>query len=227
MPLALPFYWTRSRATALAATLLLHLAVAFWLLAARPAADGQRMVEPSPYEWLQPLPASLPPPPPELPRAVLEPVEPPFIALPVPAPGSPVLPATPDWSGTARAVADAVGGGPQRRTFGEMPKAPAGRPKEEHPPSIYEQPLPRVGTITTSPEGETVLWVSDNCYIPLESTSLTMQDFHQARQGVRRCQIGLGKKKPRDDLFDHLQPAPAPQQEPGCGPDAAGQSCRP
>jgi len=72
--------------------------------------------------------------------------------------------------------------------------------------------LPRVGTTVTTPEGETILWVSDYCYISLSSTSLTMQDFHAARQGMRRCIIPVGEREPRGDLFEHLERLPPGQQ---------------
>jgi len=54
--------------------------------------------------------------------------------------------------------------------------------------------------------------VSDYCYISLGSTSLTMKDFHEARQGVRRCIIPIGEAEPRGDLFDHLKRPPHEQQ---------------
>jgi hypothetical protein len=65
--------------------------------------------------------------------------------------------------------------------------------------------------------------------------SLTMQDFHKARQGVRRCQYGVGKKKPRGNLFDPVkrppkslpEPRQPEQQEPGCRPEGGAQSCAP
>jgi hypothetical protein len=111
----------------------------------------------------------------------------------------------PDWFADARAVADAIGKEPSYRKFGETPKAPPGRPKEEYPPSIWEKPLERVGKAYRTPEGEQILWVSDNCFISLGSQSLTMADFHKARNGVRRCNIGAGRREPRGDLFDHLK----------------------
>lgn len=200
----MPFWWNRSRAASLAAALLLHVALAAWLLAWR-VGMPVRWVPEVPPIWL-PAVSPVEPPLPVAPLpARIEAVEPDSIVPSEFAPEAPIAVPAPDWGGAARAVAGAIGKEPERRRFGEMPKAPAGRPKEVLPPSIYEKPLPRVGTTTTSPEGETVLWVSDNCYIPLESTTLTMQDFHKARQGIRRCQIGLGKKKPRGDLFDHLK----------------------
>lgn len=209
------------------ATLLLHAVLAAWLLAVSVAPPRGQVERVLPI-WLPPAPPRLPPPPVEPWPSTLDAIEPSVLPILEPASEALFAPTAPDWEGDAREVARAIGGGTARRTFGEMPKAPPGRPKEEYPPSIYDKPLPRVGTTVTTPEGETILWVSDNCYIPLESMSLTMQDFHKARQGIRRCQIGLGKRKPRGDLFDHLKrPPPPEQQEPGCRPAGGTQSCAP
>jgi hypothetical protein len=235
MDLPLPSTWNRSRATALAATLLLHAVVALWLLTARPTPAPVLIEQPLPV-WLPTLRDRTPPPPVEPLPVTIEPVEP--LALPVrePGPDSAISRPAPDWEGTAREVARGVGGGVEQRRFGPEPEdEPRQLRSKRPPPSIFERPLPRVGTTVTSPEGETVLWVSDNCYIPIASMSLTMQDFHKARQGVRRCQYGVGKKKPRGDLFDPIkrppkplpEPRPREPQEPGCRPEGGAQSCAP
>lgn len=224
MDLELPARWNRPRATALGATLLLHVVVIAWLLALR---FDLPLELPTAVEqvWM-PIPLS----PPRRSDAVS--VLPPPGTAPItisprsePMPELSVAPFY-DFEGTAKDVAGAFGGGPSRRTFGGPLEAAPRRPKEETPPSIWPKPLPRVGTTVTTPEGETILWVSDYCFISLSSRSLTMQDFHQARQGVRTCilyQFG-GKKKPRDDLFDAIK-RPPPPQEPGCGKDGIGLSC--
>jgi hypothetical protein len=213
MDLALPKTWNRSRATALAATLLLHAVVAVWLLTARSTLPPNRVEQPTAI-WLPTLTDRTPPPPVEPLPVTIEPVEPSVLPVLEPAPDSPVSRPVPDWEGTAREVARGIGGGVERRRFGAEPEdEPRQLKSKRPPPSVFERPLPRVGTTVTTPEGETILWVSDNCYIPIESMSLTMQDFHKARQGVRRCQYGVGKKKARGDLFDHLKkPAPPRQQ---------------
>jgi hypothetical protein len=225
----------RSRATALAATLLLHAVVAAWLLAARFVPPPVLVEQPRPV-WLPALPARIPPPPLEPLPITLEAVEPPVLSVMEPAPASVIEQPGPDWEGAAREVARAVGGGVERRRFGPEPeKEPPQLKSKRPPPSVFERPLPRVGTTVTTPEGETILWVSDNCYIPLESMSLTMQDFHKARQGVRRCQFGVGRKKARIDLFDPVkrppkpppEPRPREQQEPGCRAEGGAQSCAP
>lgn len=235
MALPLPSTWNRSRATALAATLLLHAVVAVWLLSARTAPPPFLIELPTPV-WL-PVVLDRIPPPPVAPRPIThDPVEPSVLPVVEQAPDSAITQPAPDWEGSAREVARAVGGGPGRRRLGPEPEEEPGQLKSQRPPpSVFERPLPRVGTTVTSPEGETILWVSDNCYISLESRSLTMQDFHKARQGVRRCQIGVGKKKARGDLLDPIkkppkplpEPRPQEQQEPGCRPEGGAQSCAP
>jgi len=227
MDLALPARWNLPRATAVGVTLLLHLLVGSWLLALRfelppaPVPEARLIWQPE----LRPLPpqaAAVPalPPPRVKPITVVPWLEPvPDIAVP------PFY----DFMGTAKDVAGAIGGGPSRRTFGGPLEDPDERPKEEAPPSIWKKPLPRVGTTVTTPEGETIIWVSDYCYVSLYSRSLTMQEIHQGRSGVRTCilaQFG-GEKKPRDDLFDAIKRPAKPQQEPGCGPGDEAQSCAP
>lgn len=231
MDLALPAGWNRPRATALAATLLLHVLVAAWLLALR-FEPAQAPILETPPPWLA-TPEPVPPPvatAPALAPPQLEPitVAPRFEPLPVIA-----VPHFYDFEGAARDVARAIGGGPSRRGFGGPLEDSDKRPKVEAPPTIWKKPLPRVGTTVTTPEGETIIWVSDYCYISLYSRSLTMQELHQGRQGVRTCilyQFG-GKKKPRDDLLQAIRrpskPLPNEEQKPGCGPGDDTQSCTP
>ncbi len=202
--------WNRSRATAIAATLLLHLVLAAWLLSPKQSTPPAA-VEIAEIEWIPPREPLPPPPPVRFVQFSSEPAEQPSILLPVPEAVTPP-PAEFDFYGDARAVAGALRGSPGRRGFeaaaqsrGQFKSRPDG------PPPLFEQPLPRVGTTVTTPQGETILWVSDYCYISLGSTSLTMQDIHGARLGVRTCIIPIGKKKPRDDLFDHLKDPPTGQ----------------
>jgi hypothetical protein len=220
----LPFAWNRSRATAAAIALLLHVLLAWWLLALRFNLPNELAPEPL-FEWL-PLPA----PPPEAPPPVETETPPPRIApntappltMPVPA----LEPAAPrDWSRTARDVAkDMTAESPYRR-LDEAPKAPPGRPSELYPPSIFDKPLPRVGKTVTTAEGETIIWVSDYCYVSISSRTLTQKDIHDGRKGARICVLAeVGEKKARDDLFDAIK-RPPPPQEPGCNKEGIGQSC--
>lgn len=209
--------WNRSRATAIAATLLLHLVLAAWLLSLR-MSTPLPPVDVAEIEW---TPPSQPLPPAPLPEPASfsgEAVEAPTIRLPEPEETPPsVLPR--DWYGDARAAVDAMRGSPGRRRFDPAPgrehklkSAPDG------PPPLFEQPLPRVGTTVTTAQGETILWVSDYCYISLSSTSLTMQAIHEGRRGVRTCIIPVGKREARGDLFDHLKKKPPPGNPEGQAP---------
>lgn len=223
--MALPSSLNRTRVTALGATLLLHAVVIAWLLALRFELSPE-LPAAADLVWL-PTPLPSPPPVPATATALPPPRTAPITIDPrsEPLPDLAVPPFY-DFEGTAKDVARAFGGGPSRRTFGGPLESAPKRPKEEIPPSIWPKPLPRVGTTVTTPEGETILWVSDYCFISLSSRSLTMQDVHQARNGVRTCvlyQFG-GKKKPRDDLFDAIK-RPPPPQEPGCDKKGIGLSC--
>ncbi len=221
----LPLAWNRSRATALGLTLALHIALAIWLLALRFELP-EELVEERDFLGL-PVPSTPLPPPPRPLESELPPpaVVAPITAPPLPMPDIPVArPARPDWSREAREIARGLDAGPSYQPFGETPKGPAERPKEQYPPSIWPKPLPRVGKTVVTPEGETIMWVSDNCWVSISSRSLTQKELHDARKGVRMCQIGAGKKKPRDDLFDSIK-RPPPPQEPGCDREGVGLSC--
>lgn len=236
----MPSSWNRSKATALATALLLHLGLASWLLSLRfgqPTAVEQTLS----FEWLSPPPEPVKPPPPQPMPLSPGAVETPQIVLPALEEESQAI-TLPDWLEQGRQVASAFGRTPERRGFGEAPRAPPQLKSRRPSPSVFERPLPRVGTTVRSPEGESILWVSDNCYISLDSQSLTMGDFHAARRGVRRCNIGIGKKKPRDDLFapikrpekgshpfteDDKGMRPLSPQEPGCRREEGSAGCAP
>ena len=158
----MPLAWNRSRATALGATALLHLAVILWLLALKFDLP-QKLVEGLDIAWLPEPEVALPSPLPvesELEPPRVEPIAARPLALPAPefAP-----PASPDWSSEARDFAKGLIAAPPYRSFGEFTKGPQERPKDPYPPSIWPKPLPRVGTTVTTPEGETIVWVSDHC----------------------------------------------------------------
>ena len=114
---------------------------------------------------------------------------------------------------------------PTYQPFGETPKGPPERPRRRiRPPSGRSPAAGRQDGLT--PEGETIIWVSDYCYVSISLPEPTQKDIHEARKGVRTCVLAQfgGKKKPRDDLFDSIK-RPPPPQEPGCGKEGIGQSC--
>jgi len=222
--MAVPAAWNRSRATALATTLGLHILAAWWLLALRFERPTGIADELTPIFLPAPEAPRLPPPPVIESTPSPAPVTP-ITATPLPLPTPQVTPAAPrDFSQTARDVAKSMTTEPGHRRFGEVPEGPPERPKEALPPSIWPEPLARVGKTVTTPEGETIVWVSDHCWVSLGSRSLTQGNIHEARRGVRMCNLPVGKKKPRSDLFDPIK-RPPPPQEPGCNEDGVGQSC--
>jgi hypothetical protein len=216
--------WTRSRAAAVLATLLLHLVMGCWLLQAWTVLRIDPLMEDR-LVWL-PLPEVAPDPPPlasePLPVRVA-PISAPALLMPPPEVATP---GRPDWSSTAREVAKGMTTAPTYQRFGETPKGPQERPKDAYPPSIFDEDLPRVGTTVTTTEGETIIWVSDYCYVSISSRSLTQKEIHDARKGVPTCVLAQfgGEKKARDDLFNAIK-RPPPPQEPGCNEEGIGQSC--
>jgi hypothetical protein len=227
----LPFDWNRSRATAFGATLALHVAAILWLLALRFDLPGQLAGD---LEFLWPAMPATPPaeiPPPTVPADARPPVAAPASPAPITAAPLPVPPGTfpPDaegWSNNAKDAARRLTAPSPYQPFGEFPKGPQERPSELYPPSIFDKPLPRVGQTVTTAEGETIIWVSDYCFVSIQSRSLTQKEVHAARNGVRTCilaQFG-GHKEARGDLFDSIKRPPTPQ-EPGCNTEGIGLSC--
>ena len=107
--------------------------------------------------------------------------------------------------GAGRAAAEAV------RGFG----FPAAAPKARPPPTIFEEPSPRIGRTDRTAEGEQILWLTKNCYASLGSDSLILKDVHAFHRKLGRiCEFGL-PPPPRGDLF-----APLKRPDP-LAPDAA------
>ena len=224
------FDWTRSRATAFAATFVLHVAAILWLLALRfdlpeKLAGDLELLWPALPE---PEPAAPPVPPPA------DPAPPPAAAVsPAPVESAPTRspflehpPDTEGWSNIAKDEARRLTAPYPYPRFGEFPKGPEEKPSELYPPSIFDKPLPRVGQTVTTAEGETIIWVSDYCYVSVQSRSLTQKEIHAGRNGVRTCVLAEfgGKKQARGDLFNEIKRPPTPQ-EPGCNTEGIGLSC--
>ena len=221
----LPVAWSRTRATAVTLALALHAVMAGWLLALRFELPDAR-VEHADFVWV-PVPVAAPPPADAMPSELPPPDVAPITAPPLPMPRPEVPSSAPaDWSQSARDVAKGLTTDPTYRRFGEVPEGPPERPKERYPPSIWPEPLARVGKTVVTPDGETIIWVSDYCFVSISSRSIALKDIHDGRQGVRTCVLAQfgDKKKARSDLFDPIK-RPPPPQEPGCDKDGVGQSC--
>lgn len=227
----LPFDWTRSRAAAFAATFVLHVAAILWLLALRfdlpeklagdlellwsALPEPESVVAPPlppPADAASPAAPSAPP----TPRTAA-PARPPFLVHPPDSEG---------WSNIAKDEARRLTAPYPYPRFGEFPKGPEEKPSDLYPPSIFDKPLPRVGQTVTTADGETIIWVSDYCYVSVQSRSLTQAEIHAGRNGVRTCILAEfgGKKEARGDLFNEIKRPPAPQ-EPGCNTEGIGLSC--
>jgi hypothetical protein len=230
--MALPTDWNRSRAAAAGATLVLHAVAILWLLALRfeiPARLAGQLEEIFWQELPVVAPASPTPESPERRESARPEAAPAAPPAPISAPPrvSPLpIPDEEGWSNIAKDAGRRFSSPPSYRRFGEVPEGPPTQPREQYPPSIWPKPLPRVGETVVTPEGETIIWVSDYCYVSVGSRSLTQKDIHAARNGVRTCilaQFG-GEKEVRDDLFDSIK-RPPPPQEPGCNAEGIGLSC--
>ena len=225
--------WNRSRAVATGATLALHAAAILWLLALRFDLSA-RLADDLEILWQEmpslEEPSSEPSVEPASERAAQrgEVRAPATAAAPAVTPQASRSP-IPDeegWSNIAKDAGRRFAAPPTYRQFGEVPQGPPGRPQDQYAPSIWPQPLPRVGQTVVTPDGETIIWVSDYCYVSVQSRSLTQKVIHAGRNGVRTCifaQFG-GEKDVRGDLFDPIKRAPPPQ-EPGCNMEGIGLSC--
>jgi hypothetical protein len=94
------------------------------------------------------------------------------------------------------------------RHFG-FPAPP--EPEEAPPPSVFEKSAHEWGTTGEDVMGNPVVWLSDHCYQPLVNSKpvKTAPDLGQPTTGQDgaqwKCSWGVGKRKPRGDLFDHLK----------------------
>jgi hypothetical protein len=228
--MGLPVDWNRSRALAAGATIALHGAAILWLLALRFELP-EKIAGDLELLWqdmsLRTAPSVEPAEP--VPESLRDAARPPATAAPpamTPQASLNTLPDEEGWSNIAKDAGRRFTETPAYRRFGEVPQGPPERPRDQYAPSIWPKPLPRVGQTVVTPDGETIIWVSDYCYVSLQSRSLTQKDVHAARNGVRTCilaQFG-GEKDVRDDLFDPLK-RPPPPQEPGCNAEGIGLSC--
>lgn len=121
----------------------------------------------------------------------LPPIPPPDIQLPDDAHTSI------DWLAEARRAAAVATAAPRTRSFGESPKAPAWLAPSRSSPNH------RAGEQYRLETGESVVWVSDRCYIVSEPPPLGMPDVLARSLGTRTvCQAPPGPRE--GELFKDL-----------------------
>jgi hypothetical protein len=122
---------------------------------------------------------------------LLPPIAPPDIEIP----GEVQAPI--DWLAEAGRAAEDVTAAPHTRSFGKMPQAPSWLGPSRPGPAHYAGEQYRLDT------GESVVWVSDRCYIISEPVPLGMPDvFARSRGTQMACLAPSGS--PAGELFKDL-----------------------
>ena len=214
--------WNRSRATALGATALLHLAVILWLLALRFDLP-EKLAEDLDIAWLPEPETALPPPPPvesALPpaarradhRRAASGARARFTAAP------------PDWSAEARDFAKGLTAAPPYRPFGEFPKGPESGRRTAPTLDLADAAAARRHDGDDARGGDDHLGLGQ-----LLGLGLVAQPHVEGhpRRPERRPDVQPGRSARRrreSDLFDSIK-RPPPPQEPGCNTEGIGLSC--
>ncbi len=111
-----------------------------------------------------------------------------------------------DWYSTGEAVARDFAARldqPGPRPLDRRPTKPAA-PKERVPRSVFADDTSRVGKTTRNADGETLYWITPNCYISLGPDSTALREVQAMREGMAFCRIPLGKREARGDLFEEM-----------------------
>lgn len=89
----------------------------------------------------------------------------------------------------------------------KQPDAPGGAP------SIYTTPKHKLGDVEPDPLNYDIVWLNDRCYIELGKPVTPRADAREGFPNIPKCRlIGIGRKEPRGDLFEHLKRDKQPQQ---------------
>jgi hypothetical protein len=92
---------------------------------------------------------------------------------------------------------------PSTRPLDRRPTRPK-PPAERTPKSVFDDDRSKVGRITRNADGETIYWLTPNCYVTLGSDSIALRDVHAMHEGLTFCRIPLGKREARGDLFEEM-----------------------
>lgn len=95
---------------------------------------------------------------------------------------------------------------PTIRSFGQSIQKP--QPTSQ-PRTIFTEPAHRFGDLTETPEGDSIVWLSENCY---QITNSDVSHFMAFATGAPdttkthvKCYRSIGKKPPNSHLFDDLK----------------------
>lgn len=113
-----------------------------------------------------------------------------------------------DWHASMEAAATAAVAklirGEGYRSLG--PVEP-GETDSSPPPSIFQQPKHRAGDIERDAvQGSTLVWHNDRCYTELRFPTIKDPNALVAAPNPPKCMQPLGKRKPRGDLFEVIEP---------------------
>ncbi len=105
-----------------------------------------------------------------------------------------------------RLAAKTATAAPAFRLFGKPIQKPQPTPE---PKTIFDEPKHRFGDITETPEGDSIVWLSENCY---QITNSDVAHFIAFARGVPDttkthvwCSKSIGTPPPNSHLFDDLK----------------------
>lgn len=112
-----------------------------------------------------------------------------------------------NWRASMEASANAAAAeiirGEGYRPLGPIERGPPGSSPSE---SIFEQPRRKAGDIDHDPvQGRTLVWHNEHCYTELKFPTLKDPNALVGASNPPKCMYPIGKRKPRDDLFDDIK----------------------
>lgn len=112
-----------------------------------------------------------------------------------------------DWPASMEASANAAAAeiirGEAYRPLGPIKRGQSGSSPSE---SIFEQPKHKAGDIDHDPvQGRTLVWHNERCYTELKFPTIKDPNALVGAPNPPKCMSLIGKRKPRDDLFDDIK----------------------
>lgn len=111
-----------------------------------------------------------------------------------------------DWRASMEASATAAAAEIIRRQayqpLGPIAPRESGSSSSE---SVFEQPKHKAGDIDHDPvQGRTLVWHNERCYTELKFPTIKDPNALVGASNPPKCMYPIGKRKPRDDLFDDI-----------------------